>query len=48
MPVVLFTVSRALHLVRPEALLPMVPDPLPAHRLLVHVWGWLNWHLPWA
>ncbi len=37
--VVLFTVSGIVHLVRPEVFTPMVPDVLPAHRLLVYLSG---------
>lgn len=37
--VVLFTVSGAMHLVRPGVFTPIVPDVLPAHRLLVYVSG---------
>lgn len=37
--VVLFTVSGVVHLLRPGVFTPMVPDILPAHRLLVYVSG---------
>jgi uncharacterized membrane protein len=37
--VVLFTVSGAVHLVKPGVFMPMVPDFLPARRLLVQVSG---------
>lgn len=36
---VLFTVSGVVHLVRPEVFAPIVPDALPAHRLLVYLSG---------
>lgn len=35
----LFTFSGVVHLVRPGVFTPIVPDILPAHRLLVYVSG---------
>jgi uncharacterized membrane protein len=37
--VILFLVSGTIHLLRPGVFTPIVPDVLPAHRLVVHVSG---------